>query len=205
MYATILVLSCALVLTLFSTVTSFSTGINAVKTVVISSILRRDVLQMNVRNDDFAKSQRFTRKAGADDRSVELRKPMGIDLDEDDEGDVFVVGMDPKGRAAKSGMVFIGDRVNMVSATFGDDMWSCRGVGLTRVLSCIKVRNTKPVQLILEAPDAKEEKKRRDIAFREPTEAEKIQNAKKEEELMEEMLAEDKQLLNKRKGLFGLW
>ncbi len=35
----------------------------------------------------------------------------------------------------------------MCSATFGDDMWSCRGVGLGRVLSAIKVRNSKPGML----------------------------------------------------------
>ena len=44
----------------------------------------------------------------------------------------------------------------MVSATFGDDLWSCRGVGLTRVLSCINVRNTKPVVLVFEAANEAE-------------------------------------------------
>ncbi len=48
-----------------------------------------------------------------------------------------------------------------------DEMWSCRGVGLNRVLSVIKVRNTKPVKLVLEAPNEQEEKKRRAIAFAE--------------------------------------
>lgn len=61
----------------------------------------------------------------------------------------------------------------MVSATFGDDLWSCRGVGLTRVLSCINVRNTKPVKIVLEAANEAEEKKRRAIAFAELTEEEK--------------------------------
>lgn len=35
----------------------------------------------------------------------------------------------------------VGDVVTMVSATFGEDMWTCRGVGLSRVLSCIQVRH----------------------------------------------------------------
>lgn len=47
-------------------------------------------------------------------------------------------------------MIFIGDRIAMASATFGDDMWSCRGVGLSRVLTTIRMRNTKPVVLVLE-------------------------------------------------------
>ena len=87
----------------------------------------------------------------------------------------------------------------MVSATFGEDMWSCRGVGLTRVLSCIAVRNTKPVTLgilwhlvnhffhlnicvifilVLEAANEQEEKKRRAIAFAELTEEQKIAKKK---------------------------
>lgn len=46
-------------------------------------------------------------------------------------------------RAEKSGKVFVGDIVAMASATFGDDMWSCRGVGLGRVLTTIKSRNNR--------------------------------------------------------------
>lgn len=52
-------------------------------------------------------------------------------------------------------------------------MWSCRGVGLGRVMSTIKVRNTKPVKLVLEAATEQEEKKRRSIAFAEKSDAEK--------------------------------
>merc|ERR1711871_1701634 len=112
-------------------------------------------------------------------------------------GNGFVKSMEPKGRAAKTGKVFVGDRIAMVSATFGDDMWSCRGVGLSRVLAAIKVRNTKPVKIALEASSEAEEKKRRAIAFAELSEKEK---AKKQE-----MMAEDKELLKKRKGFLGLW
>ena len=134
--------------------------------------------------------------------------------DEDADGNVFVAAITPGGRAEKSGMVFKGDRIvrnfrlclevacilfsfaqAMCSATFGDDMWSCRGVGLNRVLASIKVRNTKPghkkfqlqiisphegfilfystVRLVLEAPNEAEEKKRRAIAFAEASEEEK--------------------------------
>lgn len=102
-------------------------------------------------------------------------------------------------------MVFVGDRVNLVSATFGEDLWSCRNAGLTRVMSCIKVRNTKPVRLVLEHPDPKEEQKRRDIAFRELTPTEQKFEAEKEAALLAAMENDDKKLLKKRKGLFGLW
>lgn len=60
-----------------------------------------------------------------------------MDLEEDENGNVYVKSIEKNGRADKSGMVFVGDIVAMVSATFGDDMWSARGVGLDRV-----VRNT---------------------------------------------------------------
>jgi C-terminal processing protease CtpA/Prc len=129
---------------------------------------------MDFRNDAFTKANRELRRAAATDRIVELRKPMGLELDEDKNGNVFIKSIEQGGRADKSGKVFVGDYVRMVSATFGDDLWTCRNVGLTRVLSCIKVRNTKPVQLVLEAATPDEEKKRRAIAFREPTAEEKV-------------------------------
>ena len=83
-----------------------------------------------------------------------------MELDEDDNGNAYVKSIEPNGRAAKTGKVFVGDRIAMVSATFGDDMWTCRGVGLNRVLAAIKVRNSKPVKLALEAVNEAEEKKR---------------------------------------------
>ena len=46
----------------------------------------------------------------------------------------------------------------MCSATFGDEMWSCRGVGLTRVLAAIKVR-AGPVRLVFESPNKYQKKK----------------------------------------------
>ena len=107
---------------------------------------------MKVDNDAWRKEQRSMRKAGADERTIEIRMPLGLELDEDANGNVFVKSIDKGGRAEKTGKVFVGDIIAMASSTFGDDMWSCRGVGLTRVLSTIKVRNTKPVKLVLEAP-----------------------------------------------------
>lgn len=98
---------------------------------------------------------------------------MGMDLDEDKFGNVFVKSIEKGGFADRSGKVFVGDIIAMASATFGDDMWSCRGAGLTRVVSVIKMRNNKPCKLVLEAANEQEEKKRRIIAFAEKTEEEK--------------------------------
>ena len=133
------------------------------------SISRRGNMVMEVKNDAAARANREMRRASATDRVVELRKPMGMELDEDKDGNVFVKSIEKGGRADKSGMVFEGDYVTMVSATFGEDLWSCRNVGLTRVLSCIKVRNTKPVKLVLEASTPAEEQRRRAIAYAPPS------------------------------------
>lgn len=46
-------------------------------------------------------------------------------------------------------------------------------IPLSSQVSSIKVRNSKPVRLVLEAANEQEEKKRRAIAFREATEEEK--------------------------------
>jgi C-terminal processing protease CtpA/Prc len=126
-------------------------------------------------------------------------------LDEDKEGNVFVKSIDKGSRAEKCGQIFEGDIVAMCSATFGDDMWSCRGVGLTRVMATIKVRNSKPVRLVLEGPNEMEEKKRRAIAYKEKTEEEKAIEKAKADQLLSAMVEDDKELLTKRKGLFGLW
>ena len=124
---------------------------------------------------------------------------------QDKEGNVFVKAIDKNSRAEKTGKVFVGDYVTMVSATFGDDLWSARGVGLNRVLVSIKSRNTKPVTLVLEAKNEGEEKKRRAIAFKELSEEEQRKKDEKDKDLLSQMRANDKDLLNKRKGPFGLW
>jgi hypothetical protein len=115
---------------------SQSFAFNALK---VRSLAPTRSLTMKVENDAFAKANRSQRRAAADDRMVELRMPMGMDLDEDKNGNVFVKSIEKGGRADKSGMVFVGDIVAMVSATFGDDMWSARGVGLDRVVSSFRM------------------------------------------------------------------
>jgi C-terminal processing protease CtpA/Prc len=161
-------------------------------------------MSMKVENDAFRKQNREMRKASATDRLVEIRAPLGLVLDEDEDGNVFVVEVEKGGRAERTGKVFQGDYIAMAQATFGDDMWSCRGVGLDRVLSVVKMRNNKPVKLVLEAANEAEEKKRRAIAFAEASEEEKAAKKLKDDALLADMLEEDKSLLKKRK-FFGLF
>ena len=104
-----------------------------------SSSSSSTLLYMSDSDEDFRRYTKQSRSASAGDNLVELRRPLGIVLDEDDNGNVFVQTVAPKGNAARSGFVKEGDIVTMCSATFGNEMWSCRGVGLTRVLAAIRV------------------------------------------------------------------
>jgi hypothetical protein len=94
---------------------------------------------MSDSDEDIRRFTKQSRSASVGDNLVELRRPLGIVLNEDDNGNVFVETLAPKGNAARSGLVKEGDIVTMCSATFGNEMWSCRGVGLTRVLAAIRV------------------------------------------------------------------
>jgi len=89
-----------------------------------------------------------------EDRYAILQKPLGIILEEGDDGMVFIAKIDPAGNAAQSGFdIRVGDIITAVSATFGDEVWSTRGVGLDRVLKSIKIRSGDFVTLVLEGQD----------------------------------------------------
>jgi hypothetical protein len=126
-------------------------------TSAISTTQRSPVtsLYMSDNDESFMRWARQSRSASQDDRLVELKRPLGLVLDEDDDGNVFVQTVAPRGNAARSGMVQEGDIVTMCSATFGDEMWSCRGVGLTRVLAAIRVRAGPTVSLVFESRQEK--------------------------------------------------
>lgn len=95
-----------------------------------------------------------------EDRYAILQKPLGVILEEGDDGMVFIAKIDPAGNAAQSGFdIRVGDIITAVSATFGDEVWSTRGVGLDRVLKSIKIRSGDFVTLVLEAVDENESQK----------------------------------------------
>lgn len=91
----------------------------------------------------------------------------------------------------------------MCSATFGDQMWSTRGVGLTRVLAAIRVRAGPTVKLVFENP--REGKKVASIAAQKikAQEAARVAAQAKKDDLLKE-LEKDEQKLKKGKflGLF---
>lgn len=102
---------------------------------------------------------RSKRTVSDKDRSVTLQKPLGLVLEEGQDGMVFIAEMDPDGNAAESGEVKEGDILVAVSATFGEEVWSTRGVGLDRVMKSIRIRAGDFVTLVLESPDQLSERK----------------------------------------------
>lgn len=132
-----------------SAVTSLSGGMGAASLPLTRLSMAKD-------SEDFLRFDKASRSASTDDRKVELRRPLGIVLDQDEEGNVYVATVAPRGNAARSGQVKEGDIVTMCSATFGDQMWSTRKAGLSRVLSAIRVRAGPTVSLVFERTGEKQ-------------------------------------------------
>mmetsp|Transcript_19086 Transcript_19086/g.22951 ORF Transcript_19086/g.22951 Transcript_19086/m.22951 type:complete len:194 (-) Transcript_19086:182-763(-) len=154
-------------------------------------------------DEDLMRWARSSRSAENEDRVVELKRPLGVVLSEDDNGNVFVETVAPRGNAARTGKVKEGDIVTMCSATFGDQMWSTRGVGLTRVLAAIRVRAGPTVSLVFE--DAVEGKRKASMTTKQAKAMEEARIAaqKKKDSLLSE-LEKDEEKLKKGKflGLF---
>jgi len=153
--------------------------------------------------EDLNRWAKAARQAGPNDRVVELRRPLGLVLDEDDDGNVFVETVAARGNAARTGLVREGDIVTMCSATFGDQLWSCRGAGLTRILAAIRIRAGPTVTLVLENANEKTNKvKNTAKAIKAAEEARRKAQEKKDKLLSE--LEKDEQRLKKGKflGLF---
>lgn len=117
-----------------------------------------DSFNYNIYQDGDDRSKRVVTDS---DRSVILQKPLGLVLEEGQDGMVFVAEIDPDGNAAASGEVNEGDILVAVSATFGDEVWSTRGVGLDRVMKSIRIRSGDFVTLVLESPTQLSEMKDR--------------------------------------------
>jgi uncharacterized protein YaiL (DUF2058 family) len=91
----------------------------------------------------------------------------------------------------------------MCSATFGDEMWSCRGVGLTRVLAAIRVRAGPIVKLVVESRGAVKTKRADTVKQLQAREAAATAAQAKKDQLLSQ-LERDEQKLKKGKflGLF---
>lgn len=56
-------------------------------------------------NDDLLRWARQSRSASSDDNCVELLRPLGLVLQEDENRNVYVETVAPRGNAARTGMV----------------------------------------------------------------------------------------------------
>ncbi len=92
-----------------------------------------------------------------------------------------------------------GDLVTMCSATFGDQMWSTRGVGLTRVLSAIRVRAGPTVKLVFESSKETTQKAKNSSRAAAAAEEARLRAQAKKDQLLQELMQDEKKL---KKGKF---
>lgn len=159
---------------------------------------------LNMANEnDLVRWAKSSRSADSNDRVVELKRPLGLVLQEDDNGNVFVETVAPRGNAGRSGLIKEGDIVTMCSATFGDQLWSTRGAGLARVLAAIRIRAGPSVKLVVESPgDYKRRASVTKVQLQQQEQAREAAQQKKDQLLAQ--LEQDEAKLKKGKflGLF---
>merc|ERR1719326_2163853 len=101
------------------------------------------------------------RDAPAGSNKVTFRKPnaattgllLGLKFKESFGKGVFIDKIVPNTEAARlkrEGKISEGDEVTMVSATFGDEMWSARGIGKYRLEKSIAVRQGATIAFVFE-------------------------------------------------------
>ena len=115
---------------------------------------------------------------------------------------VYIDAILPGSQAArleKQGKLQKGDEVVMVSATFGDEMWSARGIGKQRLEKSIAVRQGMNIKLVLEGSSG-DDKKRKEMAAK-AANAEKAKIARLQAKLEGEVQASKGQ----EKKFFGLF
>lgn len=168
-----------------------------------SKIRTPTALSMSDEDQDFMRWARASRSASSGDNLVEMKRPLGLILDEDDDGNVFVKTVAPKGNAARTGLVNEGDIVTMCSATFGQQMWSTRGVGLTRVMAAIRVRAGPTVSLVFESQNQRQ-LKGEDVAKQAQAAREARERAQEKRNVLLKELESDERKMKKGKflGLF---
>ena len=103
---------------------------------------------------------------------------------------------DTAARLERNGQIKPGDEVTMVSAAFGDEMWSSRGVGKYRLEKSIAVRQGMSISFVVES--SSDSKKRNMQQFKKKRDAEAERMTRLQKQLAQEV-EDDK----KKGGLFG--
>jgi hypothetical protein len=70
-----------------------------------STTLHSKTTALYANEDDLLRWAKSSRSADVNDRVVELKRPLGLVLQEDDDGNVFVETVAPRGNAGRSGQV----------------------------------------------------------------------------------------------------
>jgi hypothetical protein len=99
-------------------------------------------------------------------------------------------------RLKRQGLIKEGDEIVMVSATFGGEMWSARGVGKYRLEKSIAVRQGMTIDFVFEGSDDNSKKRMNELAKKKK--AESVRLSRLQQQLTAEVEAE------KKKG-WGLW
>ena len=149
-------------------------------------------------------SERSKRQAGFGDRVVTINKPCGLVLEETENGDVIVAGIQPGSNAEMSGEeIRLGDTISMVSATFGNEMWSTKGTGLVRVQRAIQVRQGSTVSMVLTGGSKGKQNPFANLFKKKASAAEEEAKEKAEVGMLEqEVLEERSQAAKKFFGIF---
>jgi len=92
--------------------------------------------------------------------------------------------------------------VTMCSATFGEQLWSTRGVGLTRVLAAIKIRAGPTVTLVVEQPGESARKAKTTQKATDVAQEARARAQSKKDTLLKQLEQDEKKL---KKGFFGLF
>lgn len=141
------------------------------------------------------------RDARPGDRKVTFRKPnaatdgitLGLKFREGWGKAVFIDKIFPNSEAArleKAGQISVGDEITMVSATFGDEMWSARGIGKMRLEKSIAVRQGMTISFVTESTDKNKQKNMK--AMQEKADKEAARMTRLQKQLTAEVEAEKK-------------
>ena len=98
-------------------------------------------------------------------------------------------------RLKRQGLIREGDEIVMVSATFGGEMWSARGVGKYRLEKSIAVRQGMTIDFVFENSDDNSKKRQNELAKKKKAEGERL--SRLQQQLTAEVEAE------KKKGWFN--
>lgn len=144
------------------------------------------------------------RDAPVGSNKVAFRKPnqatdglvLGLKFREDWSKAVFIdkiVDGTEAARLKSQGKIKEGDEVTMVSATFGDEMWSARGIGKYRLEKSIAVRQGATIAFVFENKNAKDNK----------ADQARIQKEKDRMSRLQKQLTQEVEATKKQGGLFG--